>query len=199
MPSNVAVLSFYLFAPFWALYFIIGISLAFLYDAYKPSERHNARMWGWIADSCTLVMIGLSIALICQTIQHEGEVPTPYYMRPGAADEFTDNPSIVRLWDNLMGRSMAPLTTLWIFSLSTGEGLTAHVLRGKFLSETLGPNGYNCFLFHQPVAQWYYAATRPGEWWNWWNYRLVLANHSIQNLPIIFSLLFVTHLLCTVA
>lgn len=173
MPSNVAVLAFYLFGPFWALYFIIGISLAFLYDAYMPAERHNAHVWGWIADSCSLIMIGLSIAMICQPLQHYDADPTPHYMRPGEANEFTDNSSINRLWDNLVGRIMAPLTTLWIFSLSTGKGFTARILRGQFLVETLGPNSYNCFLFHQPVGQWYYAATRPGKWWNWWNYRLV--------------------------
>lgn len=138
MPSNVAVLSFYLFGPFWALYFIIGISLAFLYDAYRPAERHNAYIWGWIADSITLIMIGLSIAMICQPVQYYGEEPTPLYMRPSYADEFTDNSSSNRLWDNLIGRIVAPLTTLWIFSLSTGEGLTARVFSGKFLVETLG-------------------------------------------------------------
>eukprot|EP00804_Cyclotella_cryptica_P020769 CCRYP_016601-RB/>CCRYP_016601-RB protein AED:0.06 eAED:0.06 QI:244/1/1/1/0.75/0.76/13/968/1468 len=184
MPSNVAVLTFYLFGPFWALYFIIGISLAFLYDAYKPAERHNSLMWGWIADSCTLIMIGLSIAMICQPLQQYDEEPTPYYMRPNDADEFTDNASINRLWDNLMGRIMAPLTTLWIFSLSTGKGFTARLLRGRFLVETLGPNGYNCFLFGQQVGQWYYAATRPGEWWNWWNYRKTFYWFSPQPCPV---------------
>lgn len=154
------MLSFYLFGPFWAIYFIIGISLAFLYDAYKPAERHNAYIWGWVADSCTLIMIGLSIAMICQPTQQYGEVPIPYYMRPSYADEYTDNSSVNRLWDNLVGRIMAPLTTLWIFAMSTGEGYTAHLLRGEFLVNVLGPNGYNCFLFHQPIGQWYFAATR---------------------------------------
>ena len=35
MPYNVAVLSFYLFGPFWILYFVIGGVLAFLYDSIK--------------------------------------------------------------------------------------------------------------------------------------------------------------------
>lgn len=140
MPSNVAVLSYYLFGPFWALYFIIGIVLAFLYDAYRPAERHNLYIWGWIADSITLIMIGLSIAMICQPIQYYGEEPVPLYMRPSPsyADEFTDNSSSNRLWDNVIGRIVAPLTTLRIFSLSTCRGLTARVLSGKFLVETLG-------------------------------------------------------------
>lgn len=60
-------------------------------------------------------------------------------------------------------RIMAPLTTLWIYAMATGEGYTAAILRGDFLVNTLGPNSYNCFLFHQMVGQWYTAATRPGE------------------------------------
>ena len=35
MPYNVAVLSFYLFGPFWIMYFVIGGVLAFIYDAIK--------------------------------------------------------------------------------------------------------------------------------------------------------------------
>lgn len=58
---------------------------------------------------------------------------------------------------------MAPLTTLWIFAMATGEGYTAAILRGDFLVHTLGPNSYNCFLFHQMVGQWYSAATRGGK------------------------------------
>lgn len=32
---NAVILSFYLFAPFWMIYFAIGGVLAFIYDAYK--------------------------------------------------------------------------------------------------------------------------------------------------------------------
>ena len=34
-PYNTAMLSFYLFGPFWVLYFAIGMVIAFLYDAVK--------------------------------------------------------------------------------------------------------------------------------------------------------------------
>ena len=34
-PYNIAVLSFYLFGPFWVIYFMIGTVLAFLYDTIK--------------------------------------------------------------------------------------------------------------------------------------------------------------------
>ncbi len=35
-------------------------------DAYKPAERHNAIIWGYVADACTIVQIALSLAVICQ-------------------------------------------------------------------------------------------------------------------------------------
>ena len=35
---NAVILSFYLFAPFWMIYFAIGGVLAFIYDAYKASS-----------------------------------------------------------------------------------------------------------------------------------------------------------------
>ena len=166
---NVYVLSYYLFGPFWALYFIIGVCTAFLYDAYRPAERHRAHVWGWVADGITLVMIGLSISMVLQERRHGEE--RFFLLRPDEADDDSDNASVHRLWDNSVGRIMAPLTTLWVFSMSTGYGRTAAFLRTPFLVETLGPNSYSCFLFHQVVGQWYYAATRSGHMWNWWRYR----------------------------
>merc|ERR1712129_340575 len=83
----------------------------------------------------------------------------------------TDSANSNRMWDNLYGRLWAPITTLWIFALSTGEGFTAMLLRNTTLSDNLAPNAYNCFLFHQMVGQWYYAATRNGTMWNWWRFK----------------------------
>lgn len=169
--QNVGVLSFYLFGPFWQIYFVTGMAAAFLYDAHRPAERHRAHWWGVCADLITLFMIAMSIALILQGVQPYGEYPEEKFMRPGAADQFTDSASSNRLWDNLSGRLMAPLTTLWVYAMSTGEGVTAAILRTPILSQTLAPNAYNCFLFHQMVGQWYYAATRSGTMWNWWRFR----------------------------
>lgn len=85
---NILVLSFYLFGPFWALYFVIGAATAFLYDAYRPAERHNARIWGWVADGCSIVLIVFSFAYIFQgkstyTTNPELEM----YMRPEEANQ----------------------------------------------------------------------------------------------------------------
>jgi len=169
--SNINVISYYLFGPFWALYFVIGACTAFLYDAYRPAERHTAYIWGWVADTITLIMIIISVLHILQGTSAYGEPPTEKFMRPEEANQFSDNAIVNRLWDNSIGRIVAPLTTLWVFSMSTGEGWTAALMRNEVLVEQLAPNAYNCFLFHQMVGQWYFAATRNGHMWNWWRYR----------------------------
>jgi len=168
---NIGISSYYLFGPFWALYFIIGAATAFLYDAYRPLERHNAWIWGFVADGCTLVMIAFSIAHLCQgKSNYFYNKDYELYMRPDEADQWTDTAATNRIWDNSYARMFCPLTTLWVFAISTGRGFTCKVLRVNILT-ILTPHSYNCFLFHQMVAQWYYAATRPGSFWNWWQYR----------------------------
>jgi len=181
--DNAIVLGWYLFSPFWMLYFAIGACAAFLYDAYRPAEKSNCRMWGFIADMCTLVVIGWSICLIA-----EGNIRTvleeDFDLRPAEADNFTDSSFSNRIWGNICGRLAAPLTTLWIFSLSTGRGFTASILRMPFLVDTIAPHSYNCFLFHQMVGQWYYAATREGHWWSWWRYRKTMYWFSPSPCPV---------------
>ncbi len=181
---NIGVLSFYLFGPFWALYFVIGAALAFLYDAYRPAERHSAFVWGWVADGCSLILIVFSIAHILQgQSTYKTNPELEMYMRPEEANQWTDTAVVNRIWDAGYARMFAPLTTLWVFALSTGQGYSAKFFGQKFLSETLSPNSYNCFLFHQMVAQWYYAATRNGTWWNWWSFRKTMYWFSPQPCP----------------
>ena len=182
---NIGILSFYLFSPFWALYFVIGTATAFLYDAYRPAERHNAWIWGIVADSCTLVMIAFSIAILLQGNRSYGvNDKLEFYLRPDEANQLTDTASVSRLWSASYARMFCPLTTLWVFAISSGRGVTCMILRTKILSETLSPHAYNCFLFHQMVAQWYFAATRPGSFWNWWQYRKDLYWFSPEPCPV---------------
>jgi len=165
------------------LYFVIGACAAFLYDAYRPAEKSSGRWWGFIADMCTLAVIVWSICLVAQG--NIGYVlDKDFDLRPAEADNFTDTSAVNRIWDNICGRLFAPLTTLWIFSLSTGRGVTASILRMPFLVDTIAPHSYNCFLFHQMVGQWYYAATREGHWWNWWRYRKAMYWFSPQPCPV---------------
>jgi len=182
---NVGILSFYLFGPFWALYFVIGSATAFLYDAHRPSEQHKAWVWGCVADGCTLVLLGVSIAHVIQgksTYKYNADLEL--FIRPDEANQWTDTSSVNRIWDANYARLFCPLTTLWVFALSTGRGFTAMFFRQPTLSESLAPHAYNCFLFHQIVAQWYFAATRPGSFWNWWQYRKTMYWFSPQPCPV---------------
>ena len=107
-----------------------------------------------------------------------------FYLRPDEANNFLDTSFVNRIWSNLCGRFIAPVTTVWMFALSTGKGYTASAFRAPFLVETIAPHSYNCFLFHQMVGQWYYAATREGHWWNWWRYRKVMYWFSPAPCPV---------------
>jgi len=179
---NGAVLSFYLFGPLWVLYFVIGATTAFLYDAFRPAEQHQVLMWGAIADLITLIIIAVSVGHIYMGSSYH-DYDGNYVMRPDEGDHFTDNAQVNRLWDNLYGRGFAPLTTLWIFCLSTGKGVTAKMLSTPFLVKNLSPSSYNCFLFHQIIGQWYYFATR-GIFWNWWRFRKTQTWFSPEPCPV---------------
>ena len=105
-------------------------------------------------------------------------------MRPEAANTMADPGIVNRIWDDIYSRLFAPITLLWIFALSTGQGVTAKVFRSRPVSEVLAPTGYACFLFHQIIGQWYFAITRHGEWWNWWTHRKAFYWFSPQPVPI---------------
>lgn len=186
--ENALGLGFYLFSPFWMVYFFLGICAAFLYDAIRPSEQKNSYIWGYIADAITLIIVCVGIAHVVQGYTYFGpeltQVPVDsFFMRPEAANSYADAGITNRIWDEIYSRLFAPLTLLWIFALSTGKGLTARILKMSPLSQILAPTAYACFLFHQMVGQWYYAATR-GEWWSWWEYRKSFYWFSPEPVPV---------------
>lgn len=187
--ENAMALNFYLFAPFWMVYFLIGVCAAFVYDAIRPREGQQTHFWGIVADSITVIMIAISIAHVIQGYSpydpHAGQFsPNAYFMRPEAANSYADASVTNRIWDNVYARLFAPLTLLWLFALSTGRGVTARLLRARTLSRILAPTTYACFLFHQMVGQWYYSITRSGEWWSWWNDQKSFYWFSPQPVPI---------------
>ena len=94
-----------------------------------------------------------------------------------------NNEVIFRLWYSLRACLLCPLTTLWVFALSTGGGFTAKALRGKFVVEYLSPNAYSSILYHQIVAEYYFLVTR-GEYWNYWSYRQKFYWFSPKPCPI---------------
>ncbi|MDR6232423.1 AMP-binding protein [Pseudomonas oryzihabitans] len=187
--DNAWMLGFYLFAPFWMVYFVAGMCAAFLFDAIRPSEQRRAYLWGYVADAITLVVITLSVLHVVQGYIPHGPTLTSasldtFFLRPEAANNFADPGIVNRIWDEINSRLFAPITLLWVFALSTGQGLTAKFLRLNPISQSLAPTAYACFLFHQMVGQWYYAITRNGEWWNWWSYRKDFYWFSPQSVPV---------------
>ena len=117
-----------------------------------------------------------------------------FEMRPSEGDNYTDTAQVARLWSNLYARGFAPLTTTWIFALSTGKGFTASILSSRFLVKTLSPSSYNCFLFHQIIGQWYYFVTR-GIWWNWWRFRKTQTWFSPSPCPVGKLFFTINHLI----
>jgi hypothetical protein len=97
-----------------------------LYDRIRPLEKWPGQRWGYLADAITLVVLGLSLAHIAQGNFADGH---RFWMRPEAANSIADVPVVNRLWDDLYARLFAPLTLVWILTLSTGQGLTAMGLR----------------------------------------------------------------------
>mmetsp|Transcript_28088 Transcript_28088/g.42490 ORF Transcript_28088/g.42490 Transcript_28088/m.42490 type:complete len:325 (-) Transcript_28088:1039-2013(-) len=61
---SAAVLGWYLFSPLWVLYFVIGISLAFLYDANHFTNKTISSVWGLISDICTIIILVWSFFVV---------------------------------------------------------------------------------------------------------------------------------------
>jgi hypothetical protein len=75
-----------------------------------------------------------------------------------------DDATLLRYWGAFLSRLLAPVGFLWFWGLAVGTGYTARLFSLPFVVEWLAPASYNMFLFHQPIAEWYYLATR-GLWW----------------------------------
>ena len=159
--NNAYILGYYLFAPFWYTYFAVGMCTAFIYDAYRPAETRSAWAWGWVADSITVILLAVSVAHIAQGSRPHGgglnQHNRPkqlsldgFALRPDEGDTYTDNLAVARIWDNIWGRLFAPLTTLWVFALSTGRGATAWVFSREFLAKSLAPCSYLTLEYEEP-------------------------------------------------
>jgi len=123
----------------------------YLFRFYRPNEKANAWVWGAVTDflSVYLVIGWLVYGLI-------PEESMPHGVREDTLAQ--------RHWDMFLARILAPVGLLWFWGLAVGTGYTASLFSMRVVVEWLAPASYNMFLFHQPVTEWYYLATR-GQWW----------------------------------
>lgn len=187
MPAEMAEgtfsLFYYLFPPFWIPMFGSGIVTAFLYDAYRPNEKHYARLFGHVGDLISCLFLVMTVLQMTNT---EDVGPEGYTM----------DPIKVRMWATINSRIYFPAILLWLVCLGVGEGLTCWVLSNDFLINTLTPNSYGLFIYQQVVGQYYYLITR-GRWWSWWSYRKSFFWFSPKPLPVPwYEAIFAMMLVC---
>ena len=56
-PSQPRPRRYYLFPPFWLPTYFLGICAAFLFDFYRPYEKHSRWMWGVLTDVLSFMLI----------------------------------------------------------------------------------------------------------------------------------------------
>lgn len=123
----------------------------YLFRHYRPNEKANAWIWGALTDLISLLL--LAGWLFYGLAPEESK---PLFIR--------DDKLVARHWDPFLSRILAPIGFLWFWGLAVGTGYTSILFSFPFVVEWLAPASYNMFLFHQPIGEWYYLATR-GQWW----------------------------------
>ena len=179
------VLSFYMFPPGWVPCFSIGIGVCFLVKNYLKEQYHNSRRvfrtWGLLTDALSVIFL----------LGWIGYGVSDSWARPSFA---TNTELGGRYWAAYISRLICPVGFLWFVGLCLGKGATGWLLSGTTIVEWLAPASYNIFLFHGPLSEIYFRATR-GLWWSypksfyWFSpYPIPVANWEI---PIVMAIVTV--------
>ncbi|VEU35442.1 unnamed protein product [Pseudo-nitzschia multistriata] len=150
---NWFALSMYLFPPGWLPCFSLGIGASFLLEHYrrKGEVARYAKVSGLLTDFISLFLLAGWI----------------FY---GTSSSSLAAPSSVvtdigeRYWAAYVSRLVCPLGFVWFIGLAIGRGVTARILSRHTVVCWLAPSSYNVFLFHQPISELYFFATRR-IWW----------------------------------
>ena len=143
-----------MFPPGWLPCFSIGIGVCFLVrDYFKETnvEVYSARKWGLLTDLISFVLLagwigyGLTDSLAKPQFVQEMEAGSRY-------------------WAALVSRLVCPIGFLWYVGICIGKGVTGWLLSGRIIVSWLAPASYNIFLFHGPISELYFFATRR-VWW----------------------------------
>jgi len=190
-------LMYYLFPPFWFPTYALGICAAFLYDYYRPYEKHSKWKWGVLTDciSFCLVFCGYIYypmaatckqkeGLMCPSVEPDGGRLAVDDMGLDQAFGVIESDSIgTRTIAGMWSRFLLPVMVLWLYGLATGEGYTVKLFSMSLFTDILAPISYNLYLFHQWVGQIYYLVTRM-EWWSYWRYRKSFFWFSPAPVPV---------------
>lgn len=148
--QNYWTLGTYLLPLGWVPCFALGIALYFLFRHYHPGEKKSAWKWGVVTD---IISVGLLAGWLVYGILPDKSIP-----------ELVNTPLSTRFFDAYLSRVLCPVGFLWFWGIAVGKGFTAWIFSNHVFVAWLALASYNMFLFHQPVSEWYYFATR-GEWW----------------------------------
>eukprot|EP00536_Pseudo-nitzschia_multiseries_P003887 jgi/Psemu1/302215/fgenesh1_kg.62_\ len=143
----------YLFPPGWLPCFSIGIGSYFLVNDYRKCDSFKSHSWKWgaLTDALsTLLLVGWLFYGIAHSLT------TPSLIEKSDLGR--------RYWAVYISRLVCPIGFLWFCGLATGKGVTAWLLSRTTIVDWLAPCSYNVFLFHQPISELYFFATR-GIWW----------------------------------
>lgn len=178
--QNFYALCTMLFPPYWVPVAFSGMVSYFLYDAYRPSEKHGKKMKGALCDLLTVLFIAFHALMVIYP-----DFPYPDFVNDINQRLGADRDSGIEryVWSVFCSRLMVPLICLWIALLSMPAGsYTARFLEIPLFADTLGPAAYGCFLYQQMIGQWYFLATR-GQIWDWWTFRKSYYWFSPQPMP----------------
>jgi hypothetical protein len=166
--KNYFTLSAYLLPIGWLPCFVFGVAMFFMFQHYSEGRtKRNKQMWGCVTDSISLVCLACWLFYGLATVSVPHHVQTPI-------DE--------RQWFAYVSRLLVPGTAMWAWGIAIGNGLTAKLFSAKFVVDYLAPASYSMFLFHQPLSEWYFLATRH----TWWAYPKTFFWFSPLPVPIHF-------------
>jgi acyl-CoA synthetase (AMP-forming)/AMP-acid ligase II len=148
--KNYFTLAAYLFPIGWLPSFVFGVAMFFMFQHYSVGRTQgNQQMWGYMTDSMSLLLLAFWLF---------------YGLDEASIPDFVDTSIDTRQWVAYVSRLLIPITACWVWGVAIGRGLTARLFSAHIMVDFLAPASYNMFLFHQPLSEWYFLATR-GTWW----------------------------------
>lgn len=149
----------------WIWCFFLG---NLMWRIFQISHPHPPRIWAVLTDTLSVGFVLFYVAII---------LTDDTFKNPFLSEYETYLRFVVPRWNRwaneiavLVGhqRAGSAYMTLWIYGLAVGKGLTASLLSRKFLVTYLSPLAYSIYLFHLPLAFYYYLILHSPKYQNWW-------------------------------